>query len=183
MKLHRDEDKSKIKLLEISLWIDNYGDLFSDFDPRPFSERTFSDDFITQIKKMSKDTKGPISTLKLLVPQGVQVEENDKIIRKRLSQYFYDLYQQIREEFRSVKLKGLYFSVVGIILMLVAAYISFLKLSNFLINLLLVLFEPAGWFFLWSGMDNLITFSKSKKDELSFYKRMSNVQVEFDSYV
>ena len=26
---------------EVSLWLDDYSDLFSDFDPRPYSQRTF----------------------------------------------------------------------------------------------------------------------------------------------
>ena len=37
----------------ISLWIDSYDDIFSDFDPRPFSARNISDDFLYEVKKTS----------------------------------------------------------------------------------------------------------------------------------
>lgn len=164
------------------MWIDSYSDIFSDFDPRPFSERALSDDFIAQVRKVSKDCKGKVPILKLLVPVGVQKEEHEKTIRKRIENYFFNRHQQWQEEIRATKVKGIYFSVSGIALMVIASYISFLKLSNFFINLVLIIFEPGGWFLFWTGLDHLVYLSKSKKSEIDFYNRMSNAHVEFSSY-
>jgi hypothetical protein len=38
-------------VFEISIWLDSYNDIFSDFDSRPFSERTVSDDFLSEVRK------------------------------------------------------------------------------------------------------------------------------------
>ena len=34
-----------LELAEISILLDSYDDIFSDFDPSPYSERTLSDDY------------------------------------------------------------------------------------------------------------------------------------------
>ena len=70
--------ESKPEPVDISIWIDSYSDMFSDFDPRSFSERTISNDFIAQLKKVSRDTKGKVSVLKLLVPVGMQKDDHEK---------------------------------------------------------------------------------------------------------
>ncbi|MEJ7738686.1 MAG: hypothetical protein WKF97_14755 [Chitinophagaceae bacterium] len=41
-----------LKLAEISILPSSYDDIFSDFDPNAYAERTLSDDFITQAKKI-----------------------------------------------------------------------------------------------------------------------------------
>ena len=49
------EQTALLKKSEISLSLDNYDDIFSDFDPRPFSQRALSDDFLIEAKKASRD--------------------------------------------------------------------------------------------------------------------------------
>ncbi len=39
---------------EIKMWFDSYDDLFSDFDSNPYSTRVLSDDFIFQLKKVTR---------------------------------------------------------------------------------------------------------------------------------
>ena len=46
-------------------------------------------------------------------------------------------------------------------------------------HLLLVLFEPAGWFMLWVGLDHLVYASKDKKKELAFYSKMIKSEINF----
>ena len=36
---------------EISFWLDSYDDLFSDFDPRPYAQKGFSEDFLDEAKR------------------------------------------------------------------------------------------------------------------------------------
>lgn len=53
-------DKSKktkrlIPSQNISIWLDTYDDIFSDFDYRQFSEKALSDDFLTELQKMYRE--------------------------------------------------------------------------------------------------------------------------------
>jgi hypothetical protein len=65
--------------------------------------------------------------------------------------------------------------------MLCASYISFQNPQKFYIHTLLILFEPAGWFFLWSGLDHLVYFSKSKKADLVYFNKMAEAVIRFDN--
>jgi hypothetical protein len=166
----------------ITLWIDSYSDIFSDFDPRPFSDRMVSEDFLNQLRRASSEFNGKIQVLRLLVPDGTQKEEQERTIRKRLQNYFSSRAHQKAEELKVIRSRAMYFLVAGIFVMLVSSYIAFLKLTGFHINVMLVLFEPAGWFLFWTGLESLASASQSKKAERSFYDKMSLLHIEFSPY-
>ena len=42
-------------LSNISLSLNSYDDIFSGFDPRPYSQRALSDDFLAESKRASRD--------------------------------------------------------------------------------------------------------------------------------
>jgi hypothetical protein len=169
-------------LIEISLWLDSYNDIFSDFDPRPFQGRMLSDDFILGARKACKEKGGAIQTFKLLLPKKMRKESDEKHISTRISEYFHHKYQQLHVNATQVKRKGFYFVITGIALMLLASYISFLKSDKYFGHILLVLFEPAGWFMLWSDLDQLVYMLPKLKADLNFYSAMSKVHINFASY-
>ncbi len=173
---------SKTNPNEVSMWVDSYNDIFSDFDSRSFHERMLSDDFISEAKKACKEKDGIISTFRLLLPVAARNEQNEKLIFTRLSGYFKHTYQQLYAQAADVKRKGVYFILTGIALMLVASYVSFLKSEKYYVHILLVLFEPAGWFLLWAGLDHLIYSSQKIKADLKFHATMANTQFDFGSY-
>ena len=80
------------------------------------------------------------------------------------------------------KRKGMIFTAIGIILMLTASYLSFMQPERFHIHFLLVLFEPAGWFLLWAGLDHLVYSSKESKKDLNFYSKMTKSEINFSTY-
>lgn len=173
---------SATKPSEVSMWLDSYSDIFSDFDSRPFQERMLSDDFISEAKKACKEKNSTISAFTLLLPAGIRNEQDEKRIAARLNGYFNHAYRQLHAEASDVKRKGLYFVLAGIALMMVASYVSFLKSEKYFVHILLVLFEPAGWFMLWAGLDHLIYSSQKIKKDLKFYSIMINTHIEFMSY-
>lgn len=166
----------------LSLWIDSYNDIFSDFDPRPFSQRMISEDFIAQLKRSSREFRDKIAVLKLMVPDGTQKEEIEKVVKKRLQSYFMSMHGQIVDEVRHTRSRSMYFIASGILLMLASSYITYLKLSGFHFSILLVLFEPGGWFLFWTGLDLFFSFSKNRKGESGFYSKLIDAHVEFTSY-
>ena len=171
-----------LELAEISILLDSYDDIFSDFDPSPYSERTLSDDFIVQSKKLSRNKSGNKMSLKLLLPANKRNEQEEKGIVKRLHSYFRNVHQQLEAEVRKTNKRGLVLTFIGILTMLAASYISFMKIQKLHIHFLLVLFEPAGWFLLWTGLDHLVHSSKETKKELEFYSKMSKSEIKFFTY-
>ena len=170
------------KLAEINILISSYNDLFSDFDPSAYPERTLSDDFIIQAKQISKNKSGNNMSLRLLLPANKRNEQDEGLILERLNSYFRNVYKQLKSEVRKANVKGLTLTFVGIILMIAASYISFIKLEKYHAHLLLVLFEPAGWFLLWIGLDHLVYSLKDTKRDLAFYLKMTKSEINFISH-
>lgn len=178
----KDKTSLPIAIAEVSIWLDSYDDIFSDFDPNPYATRALSDDFITQAIKFSKDKNGKKMALNLLLPAAMRNEQSEKIVIKRLHAYFKESYQQLKQEISKTTNKGLVFIFVGIILMVVASYLSFLKEQKYFMHVLLVLVEPAGWFLFWSGLDHIVYQSKTTKKEFEFYSKMAKADIKFLTY-
>ena len=95
--------KSLLELAEISILLDSYDDIFSDFDPNEYSERALSDDFIIQAKKFSKNKIGNKMSLRLLLPLNKRNEQEEKVIIKRLHSYFKGVHQTLESEVKKGK--------------------------------------------------------------------------------
>ena len=164
---------------QINILLDSYDDIFSDFDSNTYSEKTLSDDFISQAKKISKNKTAEVLSLRFFIPLSQRNFENEKIIIKRLIGYFAHMHQQLKTDIKKTYLKGWLLVAIGITLMVAASYLSFIKAQLYIIHLLLVLFEPAGWFLLWAGLDDIVYNSKDYKKEISFYSKMINSKIDF----
>ncbi|WP_339629732.1 hypothetical protein [uncultured Maribacter sp.] len=168
--------------ITISLWLDSYNEMFSDFDPRPYSKRTVSDDFILQIRKVAKNRYRKKMTLKILLAESVRNKQDEKVISDHIHNYFQKNHEKLLKEKRNTNRKGFLFTTVGILLMIIASYISFLKSESYYTHVLLILFEPAGWFMFWTGLDIIVNYSGRKRKEIDFYTHMVRTEIEFSTY-
>jgi hypothetical protein len=186
------EEKEKVKIepetqellrrSEISLILDTYEDIFSDFDPRPFSQRALSDDFLLAAKKASKELKTGIQ-LKFMIPKFLRNSSEESLIKKRLRDHFRKHADEKKKEREGILKQGLYFAISGIVLMFIASIILFQTSERSIISSFLVVFlEPAGWFLFWEGLNLVIFESKEKKPDLDFYEKMARCEVEFIDY-
>ena len=167
---------------KISLMLDDYNDIFSDFDPRPNLVRMLSVDFLDEIKRATRDKKEGLE-LNFLIPQHLREIKEEVIIKKRLKNHFKKHYEASKQEVKSVVREGILFVAFGVILMFLATYVLFtFKESTFLTTFLVVILEPAGWFLFWEGLDLIIFEPKKKNPDLSFYKKMSKAVINFNSY-
>lgn len=166
---------------DISIWLDSYDDIFSDFDPREYSERNISDDFLYELKKVCQENKSTINKLKLLVPEKGRNTEKENLIIKRLHSHLKKNYHDFRELQKNKKRNGLLFALAGVVLMITASYISLQKSENFVIHTILVILEPAGWFILWTGLDDLKKSVRSQKAELDLFIKMAKSSIVFIS--
>ncbi len=181
--LLRKNAKKLLEKSEVSLWLDSYEDIFSDFDPRPYPQRGLSDDFLYEAKKASRDSPFGVSQLTFLIPVQERNKVQESIIKMRLRKHFSKHHHQLKKERKKIVREGLAFIGVGMLLMLISSFILF-KYSdvNFIISFLIVLLEPAGWFLLWEGLNLAIFESRKTKPDFEFYKKMAKCDISFLSY-
>ncbi len=182
-KTPEDESGSKKEYLfrNISIWIDDYNDIFSDFDPRDFSERNISDDFLAEVNKVSRESDFLVDELRLLIPEKARQTESESIIVKRLHSHFRKSCLFYSVQLKVQNKKGILFSVTGVIMMMVASYISSQQSDSLFMHSILIVLEPAGWFLVWTGLDLLFHSSKEKKPELDFYNKLTKSKIVFVS--
>lgn len=163
----------------ISLILDSYDDIFSDFDPRGYPERALSDDFLRECIKSSADKEGNIE-LRLLVPKSKRNVADEIKIKKRLKDHFVKHFKEWNQERKSVILEGCMWFILGIVLITLATMIF--DTEKVLFKVLFVIFEPAGWFTIWNGLDKIFFGRKVHKTEYDFYKKMVDAKVYFYEY-
>lgn len=179
-----EEEKQRIlQLSEISLWLNNYEDIFSDFDSRPYHERALSEDFLNETRRASRDKDMDGISLKFLVPKIQRNLQHEQLIKRRLHEHFKKHHERLHYENYKVVRQGAIFLLLGVILMFIATniIIKYPK-DDPVITFFTFLFEPGSWFFFWEGL-NLIFFEPKKlTSELEFYHKMSRCSVSFMSY-
>lgn len=171
-----------LKSKKISMWIDRYEDIFSDFDPRPYSERVLSDDFLNESRKMFKEKKPGKFELRILVPKTVRNLQDEEVITRRLKSYFKTRRRQ--EELvknRTIRF-GIYFTITGFFLMIIATLLMHARKETLLLSFLVILLEPAGWFAVWYGMDQIFYSAAANRRSFVFFKKLSNADIVFEEY-
>ncbi len=180
----KEQEQIKETLLEkseMSLLIKDYNDIFSSFDPRPFSEKALSDDFLQEAKRSARDKKG-VYELRILVPKIHRNFEHEAMIKKRLKEHFRKHHRLLEEEVSDVKKGGWAKAFFGVIMIFCASYLSSLSSSNLGIHFLTIMLEAGGWFTAWTGLDQAFYALKEKKPDLDFYNKMAEAEVKFSSY-
>ena len=167
---------------EISLILDTYDDIFSDFDPRPYSKRAISDDFLYAAKKAMPKLKEGALELLFLIPKAQRNLGNETLIKKRLHEHF-KKHAALRKKAKQELLKkGAIMTVAGFVILITAGYIIATAGDELFYELMLVVLEPSGWFTVWNGLDIIFFRAHEKDSEMRFYSKMSRAEIIFIEY-
>ncbi|HPM85615.1 MAG: hypothetical protein PHY04_01560 [Candidatus ainarchaeum sp.] len=177
------EKQKLLQLSEISLVLDEYDDIFSDFDPRTFDKRALSDDFLVELKRASRGNKKGLFELNLLIPLEQRKEETENKIKKRLREHFKRHHEEIRKEVDKIKLTGILMVLFGLLLSILSViFVVPFEEQNIFLQVLMVLIEPAAWFTIWEGANKIIETWKILAPDLEFYKKMTKCEINFTPY-
>lgn len=171
-----------IKEANISLILDNYNDIFSSFDPRPYTERALSDDFLEECKRAARDKEDKIE-LRLLIPKAQRNLKEEWKIRKRLHDHFQHHVKVEEKEIRKLKWEGASWFGLGTCFILIDSYLKQQTFfTGFLLTLITTMLEPAGWFSFWEGLGKIFITAREKSPTLEFYEKMSRAEINFAEY-
>ncbi len=166
---------------EIIIWLNSYNDIFSSFDPRPYSKRALSANFILELRKASKVKDSSIK-IRLFIPEEKRNIREEAMIKKRLGEYFKKHYEIEKISWEKARNIAMSFIAGGALSLFIVAYFNLYESINFAKILLRVLLEPAGWFFTWIGLERIFRLSSSGKNKYQFYTKMSGSEIEFLVY-
>jgi len=167
-------------LKEISIAIDTWDDIFSDFDPRPVSERVVSEDFIFELKRRYREVHADAFVITICAPLVLKDTVAERKVIMRLKMHFRQRYLRRKKEIRRIRIRGGIFVLIGI------SSLSFLTLAMYFeffpeltIELLSIPFMPLGWFGIWEGLSKLIDTSPAFIQEEVLFDRLSRTNYRF----
>jgi hypothetical protein len=170
-----------INIARLSIWLDTFDDIFSDFDPRSYEERALSDDFINESRKMVKEKPDGEVELKLQLPKYLRNTETEAVVIKRIHRHFHQFAENTKKEINSIRRQGYLMCIIGFIIMIAAANLVTVSNKTIYMNALQIILEPAGWFFVWTGFDHLFENVRKRKPELNFNQKMAESEIIFIS--
>jgi hypothetical protein len=170
---------------EISIWLDKYEDVFSDFDSRPFSERSLSDDFLREVQKMTNNHRAKNNMrLKFNVLGVERNAESESIIINNLNAHFLNIAAILKGEQKQILKKGYMLLSFGFVVIALIFYLTNLseeKSYAYLHGIILML-EPIAWFAAWTGLDNVFQNSRKGKEDLDFNSKMAFAEIAFSPF-
>ena len=176
--MHKGEKRKGFS--NVGLFIDDYDDIFSDFDSRPYSQKLLSEDLLNEMDRVTKDKKDENIELKFFVPKEKRNISTESIIKNRIKVYFKKHFILSKRAKRKVIMEGFLFSFFGVFFMILATFFITRESQSSIIIFLAVLFEPAGWFLFWEGLNLMIFESQEKSSKLEFYKKLSKSKIIFE---
>lgn len=167
------------KATSISLALEEYEDIFSDFDPRPYSERSLSEDFLYELQRaaLNKEQKGLVLTL--LIPKEEQNAGQEKVILERLRNHFRRHHRSLEKKRQNDIKTGAWMVALGVAFMFLATYILYEIKQTLWTAFIVVLLEPAGWFTFWEGSSLILFKAKEVTPDLEFYRKLSGAKITF----
>jgi len=167
-------------LKEIDIAIDTWDDIFSDFDPSPFSERTLSEDFIVELKKRYRETRKGNFAVAIFAPASLKDPKAESTVIQRLKRHFKHRSLQRQKEIIAIRIKGVIFVLVGIGFLTFLTLAAYYKLfSNLTVEILGIVVMPLGWFGIWEGFSKIVDTSPKALREETLFKKLSTAQYRF----
>ncbi len=174
--------KDIIDKAQVSLVLDTYDDIFSDFDPRPYDQRALSGDFLDAARHAARDKREGIE-LRLLIPKAVRSTGSEELIKQRLKEHFRRHYRLVRKERIRYRRQAIALILAGVVIgMADALLLSTLNLDAILEDAIGIVLTPASWFTIWTGFEHLVTPPEEMGVEEEFNKKFEGAHIIFTPY-
>ena len=168
------------KIKQISIAIDTWDDVFSDFDPRPIKDRMLSEDFIVELKKRYRETKKGDFVIEILAPVDLCNPNTERSVIQRLKRDFKHRSLQKRKELSKLRRRGTVFVLFGIFFLTALTLLTYYKVvSKLAIEILGIIFMPLGWFGIWEGFSKIVDPSRVSIQEEIIFDKLSRASIKF----
>lgn len=165
---------------DISIAIDSWDDIFSDFDPSPLERRNLSEDFLHELRKRYRETPRGSFALTIYCPENLKDDVSEKLVIKRLKQYFKFRQLEYQKEINGAVGRGVLFVVIGACFLATLTLLTYYKLFSALaIELLGIILMPLGWFGVWEGFSRIIEPRPLLKKDLELFTKLAKAAYKF----
>jgi hypothetical protein len=165
----------------ISIAIDSYDDIFSDFDPRDITQRDLSEDFIIELtRRHRQDIKGKYDVV-LLAPKAIEDPVAEKKITSRLNRYFGQKYRRYAKSIKELRIRGAIYIALGMAVLIALALLTYYKkFATLTLEIIGIVFMPLGWFGIWEGFSKIVDIPFKLGSDTQVYRKLSRAAYKFE---
>jgi len=176
----KNEEERIRDIQEMSIAIDTWDDIFSDFDPSPLEKRVLSEDFLTELKKRYRESPRGQFVVTILAPVSLKDDVSERLVIKRLKQYFRFRSLSVQKEINDLRRRGFYFVLTGIFSLASLTLLTYYKIAEQLaLELIGIILMPLGWFGIWEGFSRIIEPAPFLSKDLDIFARLSKANITF----
>lgn len=165
----------------VDIWMDGYNDIFSDFDPAPFSKRAISSDFVDEVLRRTSEEEDEEITVRMSVPQAMRSPKAETVIKKRLREFFLSKKKKYDHFVENEKRKGYIYFIGGFLMLSSFVALEIFLAEHVIVKLLAAVMAPFGWFGVWEGVGHILEGPEKYSIKKDFYTKLAKAKFEFFS--
>ncbi|HCC07167.1 MAG TPA: hypothetical protein DEP72_03240 [Clostridiales bacterium] len=176
-KLYKFHEKSKTYLIEVSL--DDYDEIYDDWDPSPFKKRDIEPEFNDFIVNSSEDI--PLNFkigIVLYLPSSKKDEKKEATLISAYQNYYDYVIEKLNRSKSTLNGK-IIFNLLFSMSLLFIGYGSSGDDGNIFINVFKEGIFIGGWVFLWDFFTTIFFTKRELRNQYKLYKRLYNADINF----
>lgn len=176
--IYKVDESTNLYMIEIAL--DQYGDVFNEWDPAPFKRRDIDPDLQLYLEGSADEIplRYPIE-LSFTIPQGTRNQQIEEDLRGGLKNSFTFKLYLLRKELKEVNTRMLRFILIGFLLLWVATKFSEQFEGAPFASILAEGLFIGGWVFIWEAVSLFFFTNRELYEDYRIYKRLLKAPVFF----
>jgi hypothetical protein len=176
-KQYRFEKENNTYLIDVSL--DDYDDVYDDWDPAPFKKRFIEEEFDYFIVSSAEDI--PLKydlKIVLYIPDEKKDPIKEIAVRAAYKNYYSYMLEKVQKSRTRLNKKNVSYFMLSIFFLTIG-YVIHYDIENLLFNLFKEGILIGGWVFLWEFFTNLFIKSREIKTKYKQFERLYLSEINF----
>ncbi len=176
-KQYKFEKEGNAHLIEVSL--DDYDDVYDEWDPAPFKRRFIEEGFDDFIVSSSEDIPLKYNlSIVLYIPENKKDLNKEAAVDSAYKNYYGYMIEKIKKSNIKLRKRTISYFVLAAIFLSPGYFFQF-ETANVVYNVLKEGILIGGWVFLWEFFTNLFIKSREINSMYKIYKRLYFSEIRF----
>lgn len=176
-KQYKFEEDNNVYLIEVSL--DDYDDVYDEWDPAPFKKRFIQEEFDEFIVTSSEDIPLKFNlNIVLYIPEQKKDMNKEKAVVSAYKNYYSYASEKVERSWIKLRKKDFSNFILAIIFLSIGYFMQY-AVSNVVIDVIKEGIFIGGWVFLWEVFTNIFIKSKKFQTKYKIYKRLYLSDIRF----
>lgn len=176
-KQYRFEEDNNVYLIEVSL--DDYDDVFNEWDPAPFKKRFIEEEFDEFIVSSSEDIPLKYNlNIVLYIPEQKKDINKEKAVISAYKNFYLYASEKVEISWAKLRKKDISYFLLAIIFLSIGFFFQY-AVKNVVLDVIKEGIFIGGWVFLWEVFTNIFITRRKLRTKDKIFKRLYLSDIRF----